>query len=327
VLSIFRTNQFFLSIFLFVYIVIVRSVTFIVPVPTSPGNQGVWGRWIIDNTVPSSLPMAIAAAVLVFIQAFLLNRLVAQYRMADETTLFPGLFYILLSGMIPEFQTFTPLLVANTFYILLLIEFFRIYRTPNVADTIFNIGIFIALASLFYFSFIILLLWALITLSILRVFNLKETLMILSGFLVVYFLTGVFYFWYDALGLFYEQQFVDNIKVLDLKINNTWPTYISRIMFIILIIVVVVSYNAYNFKKNIQVQKYLTVLYWGILISVLPVFFQAGLGMEQLLIFTVPLAILVSFNFVKISAPKAEAAHLLWLATVLVLHYHSYLGF
>ena len=312
---------------MFIYIVIVRSMTFVAPMPVSVSNQGIWGRWLLENTQPSSLSMAIAAVVLVFVQALLLNRLVAQYRMADEITLLPGLFYILLSGMIPEFQTLTPLLVANTFYILLLIEFFRIYRTPNVADTIFNTGIFIALASLFYFSFIILLLWAFITLSVLRVFNLKETLMILSGFLVVYFLTGVFYFWYDALGLFYQQQFVDNIKFFDLKIINTWPTYISRILFVALLVIVILSYSIYNFKRNIQVQKYLTVLYWGIFISILPILFQAGLGMEQLLIFTVPLAIFVSFNFTKISTSAAEAIHLLWLAAVLALHYHSYLGF
>jgi hypothetical protein len=327
VLSIFRTNQFFIGIFLLVYIAVMRSMTFVAPIDFPVTSQGIWGRWIIENCSRHSLPIAIATAFLVFIQSMLINRLVAKYRMSDEVTLYPGLFYILLCSMIPEFQTLTPLLVANTFYILLLIEFFRIYRTPNVADTIFNIGIFIALASFFHFSFVILLIWAFITLSVLRTFNLKEALMISGGFFVIYFLAGVFYFWHDALPQFFQQQIWDNISFLDLNIDNNWVTYISRILFIVLIIAVLVSYNSYNFKKNIQVQKYLTVLYWGIFVSILPIFFQKGLGMDQLLIFTVPLSMLISFNFVKMKSSIAEALHLFWLAVVLSLHYHTFLGF
>ncbi len=326
-LSIFRTNQFFIGIFLLVYIAIVRSMTFVAPIDFPITSQGIWGKWVIENCTRHTLPIAIATAFLIFIQAMLLNRLVAKYRMADEVTLFPGIFYALLCSMIPEFQTLTPLLIVNTFYILLLTEFFRIYRTPNVADTIFNIGIFIALASFFHFSFTILLLWAFITLSVLRTFNAKEAFMIMSGFLVIYFLAAVFYFWHDALPMFLQQQILDNISFLDIKIENNWITYISRVLFVLLILMVIISFNSYNFKKNIQVQKYLTVLYWGILVSVVPIFFQKNLGMSELLIFTVPLSILVSFNFVKMSSSVAESLHLLWLAIVLSLHYHTFLGF
>jgi hypothetical protein len=327
VLSIFRTNQFLVGIFLLVYIVVVRSMTFVAPVDFPITSQGIWGKWIIENCVRHSLSVAIVTAFLIFIQGMLLNRLVAKYRMADEVTLFPGIFYALLCSMIPEFQTLTPLLIANTFYILLLMEFFRIYRTPNVADTIFNIGILIALASFFHFSFVILLIWAFITLSVLRTFNLKEALMITSGFFVIYFLAAVFYFWHDALPLFMQQQILDNISFFDINIENNWVTYISRVLFGLLIVMVIISYSSYNFKKNIQVQKYLTVLYWGLFVSVLPLFFQKGLGMDQLLIFTVPLSILISFNFVKMSSSVAEALHLLWLAAILSLHYHTFLGF
>ncbi len=324
-LSIFRTNQFLTGILLFAYIAIVRSVSFVQPPVVKLGTQGVWGQWMLDHLEPHSFIAAISATVLVFAQAMMINVMVAKYRMADETTLLPGFFYIFMTAMIPEFQVLSPLLIANTFYILMLGTFFKMYRTPNVADTIFNAGLYVALASLFHFSYVVLLLWAFSALSVLRTFNFKETMMIVSGFLIVYFLVGVVYFWYDSFGAFWQHQVQDNIRFLDIQIPYNWYTYAERIVFGLFLLVAFMSFGLYGLKKNIQVQKYQTVLYWGIVMSIFSILFQAKIGMEQFLILTVPLGIFMSFNFLRLSRPVAEVVHLVLLVVMFFFHYHTFL--
>ena len=90
--------------------------------------------------------------ILVLLQALLLNILSARFRVSREVTMFPGLFYILLMSTLPSFLHLSPVLMGNTFLILAISSLFNAYNKSSVADSIFNIGFWIGVASLFYFS-------------------------------------------------------------------------------------------------------------------------------------------------------------------------------
>lgn len=318
-LNLFRTNQIAFNLLLIVYILLIRGSAFIIEVPGEHyTGQGVLSDWVNGWAGTTGGWATTVGIILVFIQALLINVVVAKFRMATSVSLFPGLFYALLVSMIPEFLALSPALLANTFFILAFWELFESYRKNNVAGHIVNVGFWIGVASLFYFSGIVLLLLAVIGLSVLRAFRFKELIMLLIGFTVAYIAAMVYFFWNDQLGFFWQYYVLDSFVFWDFKLVATLSTYISLGMIVIVSLVVLGSFNSYFAKKNIQAQKNITVLYWGLFFCALSFLFQKNIQFYHFLVFMVPLGVLISFNFLKLKHQAAEAFHLLFFVAVLV---------
>ena len=77
-LSIFRTNQFFASILLFIYAAVVRISIFFVPQDWEPINSGFLSNLVYQMVDYNSLSAQIAAIVLLGIQATFLNLIITR---------------------------------------------------------------------------------------------------------------------------------------------------------------------------------------------------------------------------------------------------------
>ncbi len=321
-LEFFRTNQFAANLLLIFYVSLLRASTFIFPQEWSPKGEGVLSEFVYYYTGTSGYMPDLVALIFVFIQAFMINELVARYRMANENTLFPGLFYVLLMSCIPDFLHLSPPLLANTFYILALFELFGIYKKNNVAARLFNLGLWIAIASLFYFSFTVFILLAIIGIGLLRAFRLREWLMSLIGFLVAYYLVGIYYYWYDLFAVFVQKHIFANMSLINLEGPQTIDTYIKLGFMGLMIVIAVFSFNLYNQKKNIQVQKYLSILYWAMFVTIFSLLLQEVIGIEHLIILVVPLSIFIASNFLSFAKKQtAEAIHLFLIFMILAFQF------
>ncbi len=324
-LSLFRTNQLAFNIFLIFYAILLRGSSFI----TSSqgwtfGRSGVFGIGVYDLCDNYSALPFIVSILLVFIHAILINVIVARFRMANEVTLLPGVCYILLASAIPEFLYLSPVLLANTFFLIALFELFGSYRQKSIVGNFFNVGFWLGIASLFYFSEILFLLFAFFSIAILKTFRMKDTLIITIGLIVPYLLASVYFFWNDQLLWFWEHQFVNNLGFFNFELNYNWETYSKIGFFIILGIIVLLSYNGYISKKNLQVQKNIDILYWAMLFGILTVLLQANIRLEHLHIFTIPFSILLSFSLLNMRKSLAEAVHLILMAGILILQFKVY---
>lgn len=326
-LSLFRTNQFVVNILLLFYAAIVRMASFLVPVEQVNEVGGVLAVWVYQFVAPASTGGAIVALILVCFQALLVNIILSRHRMASELTLLPGMFYILLASCITEFLYLSPVLLATTFYLLAISELLDTYKKYSAAGEIFNIGLWIGLASLFYSSMIAFVLLAIVGLRSLRAFKFKEQLILFFGFMAPYFLAFVVFFLQDRSAYFFETQFVEGIRFLDYAFHNPpWMLYLKLGFFAFIILIVIFSFNNFLLKKNIQVQKNISLLYWGLLVALLAFTIQANAGMEHLLLTIPSLGVLLSFVFVKMSRPTAEAAHLILLSGIMLLQFYSWWG-
>ena len=118
-----------------------------------------------------------------------------------------------------------------------------------------------------------------------------------------------------------------NIRFLNFIGENNWISYGIRIVYGLLIGLSIVSQGFYSSKKSIQVQKFQTVLYWSLIIAAAPLLFQSNVSTQNLVLLAPTLAIFVTYHFLQFDKQMAEAVHLLSLAIVLALQYHSLLGF
>lgn len=299
------------------------SLFFVRPQDSTIDATGALSQSFIEFVNPNSVIAIFIASLLVFIQGVLINFIVANFRISNEVSLLPGLFYILLSSFIPEFLVLSPVLIANLFLILALLELFSIYKKYQVSGSIFNLGFWLGLASLFHTPNLFFILLAFVGVGLLKAFSLKERIIVLLGSASVFFLTGVFFFWRNELHDFMQLQFVQSFGFLDLDNLSGWSYKIKLIFFALLLLLAIFSFSAYMFKKKIQSQKYINILYWYLLIAGVSTLFVSSLDLTQLLILTPALGIMLSFNFQRLSIPLSESLHFVLLCLLALAHFET----
>lgn len=318
-LTLFRTNKFAANILLLVYVIVIRVTAFIFPVDWEPGHLGILSEWVYSNIGTTGIAPLIVSILLIFVQAFMINKLVTDYRLNTEINLFPGVFYVLLVSAIPEFLNLSPILMANTFYIIGLYLLFKTYKSNHGGGDIFNAGLSFGVGSLFCFSLWMLLILGFVGLSILRSFRFRERLVLIIGFLVPYYGFWIYHFVFDRVNYFYNYHFLENIDFFDFAGPVAADLYVKIGFFGLLIVFTLLSYGIYMSKKNIKPQKYISILYWALFVSVLTIFFQSGIKVEHLMIVSVPLAIFLGLNFTQFKKPTAEFFHLVIFVGVILL--------
>lgn len=324
-LTVFRSNQLLFSFFLLFYAGFLHIAVFVNPVEWQPMGHGVLSGWVYDLVGTTGvLPDAIAI-LLLFIQGIFVNILIANHRLADSVTNLPGVFYILIASAIPDFLHLSPQHLANTFYLIALAQLLKVYKNPSCPDVIFNVGFWAAVGSLFYPSYIIFLVFGLVGLNSLRAFKIKEGLMLMVGGVVVYILAGTYFFWMDQFDLFLARQFYDNFAFFDFQKYSGNEVYFKIAFVDAFLIVAIFSYSLYVFKKIMEAQKKISILYWALFFGGLTVLFQANMQLDHLLVLAIPLGMLISMNFQKTSTQWAEALHFFILLIVLFFQYQQFI--
>lgn len=325
-LTLFRTNQLLASTLLVFYIALVRASVWLVPATWEPSGYGPLSEWVYSRIGYAGQTADIVAMALLLLQAFFLNYFISEHRLASEVSLFPGLFYILVSSMLPEFLHLSPLLMANTFFLIVLAEAYATYKQVDCAGRIFNIGFWTGVGALFYPSYLFLIVVGFVGLNILRAFKFRERLMLLTGLLAPFVLISVYYFWTDQFWVFWLERVPESFAFLDFRPTPNWLAFRSLAIFGILILVVLFSYRSYLFKQTMQVQRKVNILFWGLLATAFTLLIQADIGIGHLLITAVPVGIMLSFNFIRLPNRMAEVIHLLIVVVVVFLQFRHWLA-
>ncbi|WP_099152040.1 DUF6427 family protein [Flavilitoribacter nigricans] len=326
-LNLFRSNQLILGVFLLGYALILRFWLLFAAEPTKiDPDFHLLSNWLWNELKePIWLP-ALATSLIIWIQALLINSVVARNRMATEINLFPGLFYILVCSALPVFQEFSPIHLANTFLIIALGQIYRIYKQNRCMDNLFNAGLVIGLASLFYSPYILFLLPILFGLNSLRAFSLREWMAVIIGGAIPLLWLLIFGFLNDNLALRWDA-WTSQLSFMDIQ----WRALrqyeiIGLLIMAALIVAVVLNYNANIQKTIIEVRKKIDMLYWILFFGLVVTIFSASVGMVNLLTVALPCGILLSFMFTRMSRANAELVHLFLLIGVLVYHYLTFAG-
>jgi hypothetical protein len=307
---------------LIVYILLLRFCVFIAPFQWEPSGHGVLCDMLYSLVGSQSIVAHFVAMALLLAQGYLVNLISINYRLGSEINLFPGLFYVWVCCAIPDFLYLSPVLIGNTFFLIALYQIFDTYKNPACADKIFNAGLWLGVASLFYYPFVFLLIVLLAALSILRAFNLQELLMIMVGMFLPYFFTGLYYFWFDSFSYFWENQIGRNFGFFEFNlIPFTWDTWVKFALFVVVMAYVLANSNLYLAKKNIQVQKKINILYWVLIAAGLSVPFQVHITFEHLMMLAPALGVFLGLSFTSFKHQWAEALHFLMVVLVLALQF------
>lgn len=324
-LSLFRTNQLFLGVFLLIYASVLRFWPFLPRTPSpEQATYSLLSGWLYERLAEPVWLIPLAMTLLVWIQAMVLNGIIARERLAIEINLFPGLFYILVVSILPDFLWYSPVLVGHTFLVLSVGELFRTYKVAHCMDKLFNAGLLVGMASLFYSPYIVFLLPVLIGMNSLRAFRLREWLSVLIGGGIPILWLLIIAFLQDKLGSTW-QSWVADFGLPGITAPFSIRTQIGLGILVTLLLVVLFQHRNFMLKTVIEVRKKINILYTFLLFSLLFTAFSDNLQSTHLLILGLPIGALISFFFTRLSRPASELVHLfLWLS-ILAVHYLAYL--
>jgi hypothetical protein len=322
VLQLFRTNQILASIFGFLFAFIWHSSIYILVPLWEPSQSGILMNEISNFIGHTSIGSRITVLLLLAIQVAVGNQIVNKYRLADATSVFPGLFIVLLSCYSPYFLFLSTFHFVNTLLILILNILLGTYNQPKSADHIFNAGLLAGISFLFFPPSIYLILVIFIALSILRTYIIKERIMVICGFIVPPFFAGIYYYWQNSFDLFYKLQFTDIFKTPTFLVTPF--EYINLLLYFVftcLVIFLIFSYNNIAYRKIIQSRKRINIMYWILGITFMVLLILPKQGKDVYLLLSLPIGLLTSLGFISMKPKLAEFFHFALILGLFVSHY------
>ncbi len=211
---------------------------------------------------------ALAAFVLLYGQAMMINYAVAEHRLTTKSSFLPAMAYLLITSLLPEWNYFSPPLLASTLVIWVVLKLFRIYNLPSVKGREFNAGLIVGICSMIYFPSAVFLLLLLLGVLILRPFRLNELILLVLGAVTPYYFFSVYLFLNDRLAL----QAIFPRFSFDLP-NMRQSVQLAIVAFFLVLPFIIGSYHIqlHLGKMLIQVRKnWSLVLIWLLLALLVP---------------------------------------------------------
>lgn len=188
-----RTGNPYHALILLVYAIAVKYYFLVHPLPAvlMPASDGLLYTWLTEMLGHwlSVQGFAIAAFVVLFAEALLVNTLLNRFRVLPGNTYFPAFCFLLFSSFFEAWNRFSAPLVCSLVLVALLAELLQLYTTDRSRSKSFSLGFLGGVAALIYLPAVILLVVIWVALLISRPFRLAEWILAVAGMACpVYFL-------------------------------------------------------------------------------------------------------------------------------------------
>lgn len=206
--GIFRANNPLNTSILFVYGLLLKIPWFLSPSTLSKNNSyGFLYNGLIDFLSPAfqswSLLAPLIVYLLLFTQALSLNFLINKRKMMAKPNYLPAMAYLLITSFFPWWNELTGPLIVNSLLIWIWARLTNLNMTQGVKTTLFNVGLVIGICSLIYLPALTLLMIVILGLLIARPARVTEWIMVILGFLTVWYFVFAYLFLTDKLYSFY----------------------------------------------------------------------------------------------------------------------------
>jgi hypothetical protein len=258
------------------------------------------------------------AGILVYIQAIAFNRVINNHSLLAKPSFLPALLYITGASLFEPFLILSPALICNFLLILVMDKLLKIGKSAGAIMIMFDVGIFIALGTLIYFPFVVMLVLIWLSLLLYRSFNWREWVSGLVGFMSIFFFLAVFYYWNDNLGMFYN---------IWLPLKNKFPSifkiqyndYLVLVPVTVMMVLAMIQLRNNFFRSFISTRKAFQMLFFMFLIAILSVYSKENFKLYHFLLCVPPGAVLLAYYFSN--ATKRWFYESLFLILVVAIQY------
>ncbi|MBS1933736.1 MAG: hypothetical protein JST96_07035 [Bacteroidetes bacterium] len=180
------------ALFLLVYALILKFSMFIHPVMPVLHKDDNYLYQLIFKVLDSffhSSPVffSVLSFIIIFTQATLFNRICNHQKILPKPNFLPGMSYILVTSLLPDWNHFSAPLLINSIMIWIWYKMTALYNNNRPDATIFSISILTGIVTLLYIPALFFLALVFLALLIMRPFRIREWLMGLLGFTFPYY--------------------------------------------------------------------------------------------------------------------------------------------
>lgn len=308
---------------LLVYALVLKFPLFLHPVaPTLHPEDNYLYRLILrglDSVFGhSAIVYSILTFIILYIQAILFNRICNYDKLLPKPNFLPGMSYILITSLLPDWGHFSAPLLINSIMIWVFYRMIELYNSHRPLSSIFGIGIWTGIVSLLYIpamAFLLLVLFGLITM---RPFRIKEWLVGLLGFTFPYY----FLFLVLYLTSHWDWKSVVPHIVFTLPARPTYVWTILGMFWLVLLFIV----GGYFVQKNlnkvlIQIRKSWSLLLLYLVVAMVIILINRADSYENWIVMAVPFA---AFHAAAWYYPARKTAPLVlhWLIVAYILAFH-----
>jgi hypothetical protein len=203
---------------------------------------------------------AVVGTGLLFVQAIIFNTLLLRRDFLLDRGYVPAMLYVFFGSISFDYFNVSPVLLSLTFLLLVLREIFTL--TENTPDqTLFTVGIYLGVATLFHLPSGIFLFWVSLGLGVFRSTSFRQHLLFLFGFAFPILLLALYFFWNTSL-IDFVVQYLNSISI-STKFYLSIQDFVLILAFPILFLVLAVL-NMFSGRSLTNYQSYCRqmMLFW-----------------------------------------------------------------
>ncbi len=305
--------------------VLIKLPMFLHPhITTARPGDSVLYKGLLDFLEPNarSFPALypLLSFLLLFLQAAMLSRFINMQRMVTKPTFLPGMAYLLITSLFPEWNYFSAPLIINTILIYVLSRLFTIYNLQNLKGTIFNIGLSLGISSFLFFPSITFVIWVLLALMVMRPFRFNEWLICLLGLTTPFYFYAIYLF---ITGHWSWENWLPYISFSLPKVEQS--AWVSGSAFLLVLPFLTGGYFVQDSLRRmlIHIRKGWSLLLLYLLVAMLVPFVNTIDTFENWVLATVPFAAFHACTYLY-SKVKLYPILLFWITVAFIVAYQYY---
>jgi hypothetical protein len=284
---------------------------FLHPVLPAPQVYMPFYGWM-DGFLRAHPGFSVSMGLLVSIgTAFLLNYIIYQHHILVKRSWLPALLFVVFSACTPGLLWLNPQLISGIFLLGALHLLLATYRMDKAFGFVFNAGILIGIAALFYLPSIVFLLFAIVVIILLRPFIWREWVILILGSTVAPIYTGVYYFWNDKLQFMTREAIINPIVHRSFFLKLPVEYYFLTAMTGLMLFVSAGRFLSGAGTSTLKTKKGISVMIWFLVFSLLAVLPAQNFAVAGILFAIYPISVFASNYFL--------VARRLWIAETIFL--------
>jgi hypothetical protein len=319
----FKKGSAFNSILLLPYIILIRISTLISPQAYEISNRdSKLVHFIYEDIIPGALSQSILAILIVYISALLINRMVFYYKMTQNFSAIPGMFFALLISVFPDYNVLSPTMISVLCMILSVDYTLRFYNQKYPNKLIYLSGFWMGLGILFYFPLIYFCLLSSILLMVFGLFNAKYSFKHLLAWITpIYLDFGLQYYAYKSIQgsfVYYLENFGFSMNIRAVSTGEI----IYLCLIAILLLSVLISYPFFSTKRALGIIKRYDSFFWLMAFSFLSLLGYKNADFQHFLILIFPVSTLTGILLLNIkNSALQEAFHFMLISLLLIFQF------
>jgi len=266
-----------------------------------------WQEWLFGRSLTAR---HLTAFLLIFLQGAYFAILLINNKAQSENTYLPAFLFGVVCFFSFDMLVLSPELIASTFLLFALNNLFkevefRIQRD----DTLLLLGVYLGLASLFVFTYVVFLPGTLIILAIFTRLSIRKALLLLFGFALPHLLLLTAYFFNGHLEFLWSHYYAGGEWFVENQLTLSAMLYLSAIP------IVYFFFSLIMLNREARLTKYqsqlLQIMFLWLLIAVVEIAVAGNMAPHRVITYAPPLAYFIS-HFILLIRRKWIAELLLW---------------